>query len=163
MTAQEFCEGFVETRQALVLSTLDENGKIETSTTPFAMDEGGSLYIFVSELSQHTKNLLWLCGQDQQVVSGLLLEDEMQTEQPFARQRLSFQARVAQVNRGTKQGQKALGLMKDRFGEIIDLLSGLGDFHLFALQPLEGGYVKGFGQAYRFEGCLCQNLRPVRN
>ncbi|WP_319380962.1 pyridoxamine 5'-phosphate oxidase family protein [Thiomicrorhabdus sp.] len=165
MKAQSFCEEFVAGRKALVLSTLDENGKVETSTMPFAIREDGRLYILVSELALHTRNLLYLCSFEraETVVSGLLLEDEVQSEQPFARQRISFQARVAHLQSESSEAQEALELLKSRFGEIVELLSGLGDFHLFSLQPFEGGYVKGFGQAYRFEGGFCNHLRPARN
>ena len=39
--------------------------------------------------------------------------------------------------------------MRQRHGEIIDNLIRMDDFTLFCLQPGQGLYVKGFGQAYR--------------
>ena len=38
--------------------------------------------------------------------------------------------------------------MQEKFGETIELLRSLPDFHLLALTPVNGKYVAGFGKAY---------------
>ncbi len=42
--------------------------------------------------------------------------------------------------------------MKQRFGDIIDGLSSLEDFKMFRLKPIQGLFVKGFGQAFQVSG-----------
>ena len=42
-----------------------------------------------------------------------------------------------------------LKALKDQFGSVVDVLSNLSDFHLFALHVEAGQYVVGFGQAYK--------------
>ena len=39
-----------------------------------------------------------------------------------------------------------------RFGQVMQLLESLPDFHLFELQLQGGRYVRGFGQAYDLAG-----------
>ena len=46
----------------------------------------------------------------------------------------------------------------ERFGDIIDALSGLPAFRIFKLTPYKGLFVIGFGAAYRISG---ENLNDV--
>jgi putative heme iron utilization protein len=171
---QQQCLAFIESRSTLILSTSDSQGVLETSVAPFVSDDMGYLYIFVSELAQHTQNILQLITAKEmassngvllklpRLVSCLLLADESQTEQLFARERLTMQLDLAEIPRAAPQFDLIMTRFESRFGDVISLLKGLPDFHLIQLSPLTGGYVKGFGQAFSFVGCPCQEIQPVK-
>ncbi|PAR68699.1 heme utilization protein HutZ, partial [Vibrio metoecus] len=85
-------------------------------------------------------------------VSIMMIEDESEAKQLFARKRLTFDAVASIVARDSELWCQVVAQMGDRFGEIIDGLSQLQDFILFRLQPEQGLFVKGFGQAYQVSG-----------
>lgn len=180
MTNQQQCEAFFISKKSLVLSTLDATGQIETSVAPFVLYDD-KLYIYVSELAKHTQNLLWLIERNELLnqyqnqsknqsesgnslpglVSAILIADEVQTEQLFARERITLQLLANEVDRANDDYSKILALFQNQFGEVVDVLSGLSDFHMIELSIVKGGYVKGFGQAFAFDGKLCDKLTPV--
>ncbi|BCN94131.1 heme utilization protein HutZ [Thiomicrorhabdus immobilis] len=168
MTNQQQCEAFFESRKTLILSTVDSKGGLETSVAPFVF-HNGKVFIFVSELAKHTQNLLWLIEQNQTLtnnrlpglVGGLLLADESQTEQLFARERMTLQLLASEVDKHSQQYAELLELFQQQFGEVVELLSGLSDFHMIELAIQNGGYVKGFGQAFAFENNPCSGLTPI--
>lgn len=133
---------FRATRKTLLLSTLSVDGFPHSSYAPFIRLADG-YYVLISELAEHTQNL-----QHDDRLSFMLAADEADSPQIFARQRLTYRARATLVTRGSDSWHHAIGEMQRRFGEIIDTLSGLGDFQLFCLTPETGRYVKDFGQAY---------------
>ncbi len=165
MTHQQQCEAFWQARQTLILSTLGSDGVLETSVTPFVTDNSGHLYVFISELAQHTQNILSLLIQSSEtepVISGLLLADESETEQLFARERLSLQLSPSDIARDSPIFLEMICRFEHSFGEVVSVLANLPDFHLIQLRVIQGGYVKGFGQAFTFKGCPCQALTPVK-
>ena len=162
MTNLEQCQQFWLARRSIVLSTLSQTGESETSVTPFIRDEAGSLYIFISELAQHTQNLLSLMAdKPTDLISGLLASDESETEQLFARERLTLQLAPTEIQRETAEYAVLIKQFEDEFGEVVAMLNSLPDFHLIQLKPVRGGYVIGFGKAFTFEGCPCNGLTPV--
>ena len=168
MTNLERCQQFWQSRRSIVLSTSNEAGVGETSVTPFIHDESGNLYIFISELAQHTQNLLNLMANsagktdsENLVVSALLVSDESETEQLFARERLTLQLKPSEIERTSAEFAPLIKQLEDEFGEVVGLLNSLPDFHLIQLKPVSGGYVIGFGKAFTFEGCPCNGLTPV--
>ncbi len=166
MTHQQQCQAFWQARRSVILSTTNLEGGVETSVTPFIADDEGNLYIFISELARHTQNILYLLSESPTasncIISGLLVADESETEQAFARERLTLQLHPSEVFRESEAFSELLLRFEQTFGEVIPLLASLPDFHLIQLKVIKGGYVKGFGQAFTFDGCPCQNLEPVR-
>lgn len=168
MTNQQQCEAFFNSRKSLILSTLDAKGSLETSVAPFVYKDD-KLYIFVSELAKHTQNLLGLIERNESskdlntpgLLSAILLADEIQTEQLFARERMTLQLSVAEVLSSDKGYSDLLNEFAEKFGEVISVLRGLSDFHLFEFTIQKGGYVKGFGQAFAFENKPCNGLQPI--
>jgi hypothetical protein len=79
----------------------------------------------------------------------MMIEDEATSKTIYARKRLTFEANVVIVERETARWQEAVVGLKDRFGEIVDGLSGLEDFKMFRLEPTQGLFVKGFGKAFQ--------------
>jgi len=174
LTPQQQCLDFFESRSTLILSTFDSHGTLETSVAPFVIDEAGYLYLFVSELALHTQNILeWIKAKEVAVsnlvslkppglISCLLVADEMETNQLFARERLTMQLDLAEIDRASALFELIMTRFEFKFGEVITLLKSLSDFHLIQLTPITGGYVKGFGQAFTFKGCPCQQLQSIK-
>lgn len=136
-------QAFPERRQSLMLSTVNPNGTPHASYAPFVRDEAGKLYIYVSGLSAHTQNL-----EQQGQVSVLLIDDEAETQQMFARNRLTYDCQVQPLERDTLQWQSITSRFESRFGNIVQMLRQLGDFQVFQLTPYAGRFVVGFGAAY---------------
>ena len=63
MTNQQQCLNFWQARRSIILSTFNLEGVSETSVTPFIADDAGNLYVFISELAQHTQNILCLLSE----------------------------------------------------------------------------------------------------
>jgi hypothetical protein len=98
-------------------------------------------------VAQHGKNLL---ATDH--VSLLFAEDESICTQAYARKRITIEASVKEVVRDTTNFDVGVNLLKNRFDiELVENLSKMGDFHLFALSAQSGSAVMGFGQAYRLD------------
>ncbi len=41
---------------------------------------------------------------------------------------------------------------RDRFGDFIDIIEPLQDFHLFKVCPHSGRFIRGFAQAFQLSG-----------
>ena len=139
---------------SLILATADKGGTPEASTTPFVQDENGDYYIFVSHLARHTQNL-----EHSNRASVMLLEDEGQSQQLFARRRIQLQCDVFRPD--PDQCRRIMDQFRTEHGKIMDLLSSLPDFVLFRLHPVSGQFVMGFGQAYRLIGEGLSELEQI--
>lgn len=137
---------FRQARRTLQLATVDENGRPNVSYAPYVQNQDG-YFVLISEIARHARNL-----QVNPSVSIMMIEDEGDSKQLFARKRLTFDAVASVVKRDSKQWNLVIAQMKERFGEIIDGLSQLQDFVLFNLKAEQGLFVKGFGQAYQVSG-----------
>ena len=78
----------------------------------------------------------------------LLIEDEQATRNLFARRRISYQCRAAEVSQQSETGLQVLAGLQARFGNIVELLMTLKDVHLIRLEIDQGTYVAGFGKAF---------------
>jgi len=137
---------FRDSRKTLQLATTNNDGVPNSSYAPFAFDNK-AYYILVSDLAAHGQNL-----KANRSVSILMIEDESECKNLYARKRLTFDTRAELVERQTEAWEQGISALKARFGEIIDNLSQLGDFNLYRLVPESGRYVKGFGQAFIISG-----------
>lgn len=133
--------------QTLLLSSLTIEGKPNASYAPFITDATGYFYVFISGLASHTQDLL-----SNPVASILLMQDEKDTRQIFARQRASYQCDVETIERDSNDFSEILDQMENRFGNVVTVLRGLSDFVLFRLKPYQGQFVMGFGKAYKLTG-----------
>ncbi len=161
MAKQSLEESFATFKQSvktLQLSTLTAEGKPNASYSPFVIDEQGNFYIFVSQLASHTQDLL---ANPQ--ASILLIQDEVQTRQIFARRRISYQCNVEVVGDESSDYLKMLDVLENRFGNVVELLRTLPDFILFRLKPSQGRYVKGFGKAYKLVGEGLLELEHIKS
>lgn len=141
--------------KSLMLATVNSDGSPQASYAPYVMDGDRQFYIFVSGLSAHTDNLL-RTGQ----ASVLLIQDEGQSPQVFARQRLTYECQVTLVERQTDLWETIAQGFEDRFGEVVAMLRSLADFQILRLSPLGGRFILGFGAAYEVDGQDLSQLRP---
>ncbi|AJR08957.1 heme utilization protein HutZ [Photobacterium gaetbulicola] len=137
---------FRQSCQTIQLATVDADGKPNVSYAPFALLDDG-YYVLISQIAKHARNLL-----ENPRVSLMMIEDEAASKTIYARKRLTFEANVVVVERETKKWQVAVEQLKQRFGDIVDGLSGLEDFKMFRFEPTQGLFVKGFGQAFQVGG-----------
>ncbi len=130
-------------QQTLLLSTATLSGIPDISYAPFVRDGSGCFYVFISELAAHTDNLL-----TNPQVSVMFVRPESESNNLFARERAIFDCSVKEIDRIDDCYSTQLKALQIQFGEIVGVLRTLSDFHLFALTPMSGRYVAGFGQAY---------------
>lgn len=145
-TALAAYQGFTDLFKSVILSTVGEDGQPNASYAPFVMDESKNIYIYVSGLSTHTQNLSTVSK-----ASVLFIEDESQTQQIFARRRLTFECEAHLIERDTDLWNQIFARFEARFGEIIQLFRDLPDFRIFQLTPSQGRFVIGFGSAYEVD------------
>ena len=143
---QDFLK-FKTSVKTLSLSTLTEAGHPNISYAPFIEDDTGCFYLFLSRLASHTQDLL-----NQPLASILLMEDEQNSRQLFARQRITYQCNINIIQTDDTSYSDILDSFENSFASIIPLLRNLPDFILFKLSPTEGRYVQGFGKAYQLAG-----------
>jgi len=140
------CAALIAAQQTLLLSTASANNLPDISYAPFVRDEAGVFYIYVSELARHTANLL-----DNPRASIMFICPEVESRNPFARERVVVMCRVIEVFRDDPVYVSQLNALQAKFGETVGLLRSLPDFHLFALRPESGRYVVGFGRAFKID------------
>ncbi len=128
---------------SLMLSTVNDTGQPQASYAPYVIDDDCQIYIFTSGLSAHTANL-----QTTGMASILLIEDEADAPQVFARQRITYDCQARLLPRATAAWEAVADRFEQRFGEIIPMLRSLDDFQIFCLSPQAGRFVMGFGAAY---------------
>ena|SRR3989344_3021374 len=136
---------FLKTRKTLLMATLGVDEIPTASYAPFVR-ENGNFYVYISALSRHTRDLL-----QKSAVSVLLIEDEADAKNIFARRRITFSCEAYTVPKKGAGWWNTIGIFEKTFGQIFDILKSLPDFVLFRLEPSEATYVEGFGKAYRMD------------
>lgn len=149
-------QGLLASQQTLLLATASAKGIPDLSYAPFVRDEAGCFYIFISELAAHTDNLL-----TNPQVSVMFVRPESESNNLFARERAVFDCSVKEIDRIDDCYSTQLKALQIQFGEIVGVLRSLSDFHLFALAPISGRYVAGFGQAFTINA-KDGSLSPLR-
>lgn len=131
---------FVEGRNTVILSMLDQDGNPFSSCAPFVKLDG-SLYIYISEVAEHYHLL-----EKNTHVDALLIADEDASKNAFATERARW--KCVPKNIGNEGHEHIFSLFHERHGKaMIEMLRGL-DFSLFELTPSQGRYVVGFGMAF---------------
>ncbi|SEI57701.1 hypothetical protein SAMN05421831_104182 [Allopseudospirillum japonicum] len=133
--------------QSLQLATLGEGQLPWVSYTPFVAESRGCFYIFISELAQHTRNLL-----KSPHVSWMLIADESASKQIYARERLIYQGIATAIAQEDAVYGRQLDALRERHGTLVSMLRQLPDFYLFRLDAHQIHYVQGFGKAFDLQG-----------
>ncbi len=144
---------FIASFKTVVIASTSATHQAEASYAPF-VEFNGNYFIFISELAQHTQNLVQTKN-----CSLLFIEDEDKTNNLFARKRVSLQCSAEHIEKNSTDYQALLTLFQERFGKFMQLLQTLPDFHLFCLKPQSGNYIAGFGQAYALSGSDLSQLQ----
>ncbi len=148
----------INKQQSLLLSTIDNENKDEpfSSYAPYFFDvKEGVFYVLLSDLAEHTQNLI-----KNPLASMLIIEDESDSEQIFARLRVQYQISTQKVVEENQRG-KVFEQMVGRFGEVVTLIQSLSDFHVFSLKPINGRYIEGFGRAFFISEGVSGDLRSA--
>lgn len=140
--------------RSLHIASVDNGGVPLASYAPFVRDADGAFCVAVSGLAAHGRVL---AGSSR--VSVMLIEDEQAARQIFARTRLVFDCRVT-AQTGTQRAE-VFAALRARFGEVAQVLEGLGDFVAYRLVPENGNFVMGFGAAFDVPGGHVDAMRPV--
>jgi putative heme iron utilization protein len=135
------------------LATLNKYTTPEVSYAPCILFVG-DYYLFLSQLASHTANLM-----RNPEVGLMLIEDESEAANPFARRRISLQGRAQPVERDSDLFKSVISLFHRRFGKVMKIIEPLPDFQLFCVGVTSGRFVRGFGQAYELTGKRLDELR----
>ncbi|PLA74621.1 pyridoxamine 5-phosphate oxidase [Hydrogenovibrio sp. SC-1] len=144
---------FIGTFQSAILATVNATGTPDASYAPI-LQQNGHFYIFISELAQHTDNLM-----KTPAASLLFIEAEETASDLFARKRATLKVSARAIERTDADWSKLIDAMEAQLGEMISVLRNLADFHLFELTPTQANFVKGFAQAYELDGEMLQNIQ----
>jgi|WetSurMetagenome_2_1015567.scaffolds.fasta_scaffold16374_3 heme iron utilization protein len=132
----------LQERKVLGLAALLD-GEPAASLLPFApAPDWSAVFVQASQLARHTQALT-PGARVSVLVHGLDTEDA----DPLQIERLTMQATVEPLDRGSDAFEKASELFVARFPAAAVTL-GFADFGLFALRFTSGRYVAGFAQAF---------------
>ncbi|MFP8966073.1 HugZ family protein [Pokkaliibacter sp. CJK22405] len=143
-------------RSVMMATVSCDGGAPHVSYAPCIEDEDGHLFIQVSELAAHTRNLL--AGSS---IKVMFIQDEASSPVIHARERLTLDVTVKEISREEVEWNSTIQAFIERFGEVAKTLSSLDDFHIFKLTPESGVYVKGFAKAYRVYPDGIEHIRDL--
>jgi len=132
--------------KSIILSTICDRNTPNSSYAPSIRGGNGDFYVYVSELSKHTRNIL-----QNSRISAMIIEDESKADNLFARKRLTMDCNAQKIERGVDEWEETLNEMRSKLGDTIKFLKDMTDFHLFKLVPINGLLVYGFGKAFKFK------------
>jgi putative heme iron utilization protein len=135
----------IRTQRWAALATLD-GGEPVVSMVAYAIEPGGGALSFhLSQLAQHTRNLM-AHGR----CSLAIGEPDPLEGDPQRLQRVTLKGLASIVRRTDDEYLAAAEAYIERFPE-AQMRFELGDFVLFRFTPEDARYVGGFGRAARFE------------
>lgn len=155
--AAEAYRSFTDRFDSIMLSTVSAEGQPNASYAPCIVDPARNVYIYVSGLSTHTRNL-----QAVPQASILFIEDEQDTQQIFARKRLSYDCTAQLLAADAPEWTQVADQFQQRFGKMVELLRSLPDFRIFRLTPTQGRFVVGFGAAFEVDARDLTQLVQIR-
>jgi len=148
---------FHEAYDSLLMATARQNEPVATYA-PYVRDDHSRFYVYVSELSAHTRNLM-----NNPRASLLFIEDESRAQHLFGRKRVTYTCQAEPVSRDSEEFASIMDRFKDKHGKFMDMLRELRDFHLIRLIPEHANYVRGFAQAYELYGEGLNEIRHVND
>ena len=154
-SAQQEFQKLRETLKTVQLATLNADGQPEASYAPFVWFEQ-NYYLYLSELARHTSNL---SGNGS--ISLLFIESEESSHNLFARRRIILQGEAQAIARDSELFEQIMAQFRQQFGNFIDLIQPLQDFHLFQIKIHSGRFVQGFAQAYELSGPGLNDIRHI--
>lgn len=135
----------IDSCKSLVI-TVSDNDHPDIGYAPYIYKDN-YFYIFSSELSSHIKLLI-----NKKVGTFMLIKDEQDTKNIWARVRMKFQAKVSIIRRNVADFQEITDVISNKHGNTIDIIREFKDFHLIKITPKQGTIITGFGSAYNLIG-----------
>lgn len=132
---------------SVILATSAPDGMPDAGYAPCVLDDQLRCHVLISQLAQHTKNLL-----AHPVASLMWIESIDTAKNPFARRRLVMRCDAVALENGSSDRDSVIDMMQSTHGNTVPLLAKLDDFLLFRFEALTGNYVRGFAQAWAVEG-----------
>ena len=143
--AQVENKNLLNNMKTIMLSTVSKDGIPNVSYAPSVIDSDKNFYIYISNLSKHSRNL-----KEFPRSSIMIIEDEKDSENIFGRKRLTLDVDVQSIERNSDLWKTKIKLLEDKFKETMSYLVKLTDFNLFKLSPKNGLLVYGFGKAFNY-------------
>ena len=147
LQARERALTLLKTQRWAALATLDRHGLPEGAMVAYAMastDEGHGLYLHLSQLASHTRNLL-----QNPHVALIIGEADTGNGDPQQLARLSLQGEVRVISPEDPPYTQAKGCYLARFPNAEQRFD-FGDFRLFRFDWQRARWIGGFGQAYSY-------------
>ena len=138
---------FISSIKTAVIGTLDSDNHPFLSYAPYIYDEN-RFYIYISDIATHAKNI-----QANPHSSLFFTQDESETENLFARKRISLQCFATKIERDSKRFEEVFKRYNEKFdASMVEMLKKMTDFNLFELEVKSGEATFGFGEAYTIGG-----------
>ncbi|MFT5273828.1 MAG: putative heme iron utilization protein [Saprospiraceae bacterium] len=144
----EQARAFMQAQKTMSLSSVDAGGAPHISYAPYLHHTDGCFYIYISQLAAHHETI------NLGAVSAMIIRDENQSSNLFARMRITFDCAVTKIDKSSHAETEILDLFAKRQGKVVSLLRALPDFSLMQLQPKTALFVKGFGDAHHLDDAL---------
>ena len=135
----------IDTCKSFVI-TVTNNDHPDIGYAPYIYRDN-FFYIFSSELSSHIRLLI-----NKKVGTFMLIKDERDTKNIWARVRMKFQAKVSIISRNVPEFQEITDIISIEHGNTINIIKQFKDFHLMKIIPTQGTIITGFGSAYNLIG-----------
>ena len=132
--------------QTILMAAPSEDTMPEMGVTPLVW-HGSEMFIYPSHLSAHVRAVL-----NAGTAAFLVIEDEGQAQNIWARKRIKFNAEISEIERKTDIFDIVCDAFASRHGPTMGLIRDFTDFHLLRLRPTSGVMVLGFAQAYQLAG-----------
>ena len=119
------------------------SGAPEVSMVVFAVaNDYSSFYLHLSKLAHHTQNL-----KHDPRVSLMIAETVDGSRNPQSLARVSIQGEARFIERGSPGYDRIRTAYLAKFPQ-SEMMFGLGDFGLYAIEPTSARFVAGFAQTY---------------
>ena len=145
----------IENNNSMIIS-VNGDDSTDLGYAPYIFYEN-YYYIFVSELSTHVKLLL-----KQKVGTFMIINDETNSQNIWARIRLKFSAKIEVVIRDSEDFSIICEKIRYKHGKTMNLIKQFSDFHLIKIIPSRGTFISGFGNAFNLEGQYLNVINKIR-
>jgi heme iron utilization protein len=140
-------ENFISTIKTAVIGSLDNRAYPFSSYAPYIYDQK-KFYIYISDIVTHAKNI-----KANPHTSLFFAQDESETENLFARKRISLQCLAQKIDRDTSRFEEVFDCYHEKFdSDMVTMLKSMSDFNLYELSVESGEATFGFGEAYVIGG-----------
>jgi len=141
-SARQILVDLVRRHRMAALGTIREEDP-SVSLVPFAADPGGTaIYLLISRLANHTKDLL-----ANPRAALMVAESDAGAHDPQGLARLSLRGSVRFLDESDQAHADARSTYLGRF-PTAEMLMELGDFQLVRFEPTAARFIAGFGRIY---------------